>query len=114
MLDQLALQQPLFMSSKYVKLADLNRCAALCNHHACHQSCLRAPVACDLPRTNGLLRHLGKLQNLVSAGAHLALCSWRRTRRPGNGWPSSACWVVMSTTCMHQCTKHPACSTPLH
>jgi hypothetical protein len=26
MLDQLALQQPLFMSSKYVKLADLNRC----------------------------------------------------------------------------------------
>lgn len=26
MLDQLALQQPLFMSSKYAKLADLNRC----------------------------------------------------------------------------------------
>lgn len=25
MLDQLALQQPLFMSSKYVKMADLNR-----------------------------------------------------------------------------------------
>ena len=27
MLDQLALQQPLFMSSKYAKLADLNRCS---------------------------------------------------------------------------------------
>lgn len=29
MLDRLALQQPLFMSSKYVKLADLNRYATV-------------------------------------------------------------------------------------
>jgi hypothetical protein len=104
MLDQLALQQPLFMSSKYVKLADLNRCRAT---QACavasavHWSQLK-------PKSNGVhwvlvLSNSCSAQVLsrsYAAGAPLALSSWHRTRRHASAWPSSA------RACMHTVSDH--------
>jgi hypothetical protein len=63
MLDQLALQQPLFMSSKYAKLADLNRCSLASVHS---WTPCTADHAVDMPTSadaRGLSLHVFRQSN---------------------------------------------------